>query len=225
MRGLVVKRRLASKSEGPSLEPGKAFRLNARGGWDVTDVPPDAIRKSKFSGYLQIEGIDSAVFDGPDGVSWAQRVPPAGLNVSSRLIASALRIAGPMSGTWVPPSLEEEDEALVRLADEEGLDMPSLLRAARSAKMRALSESDWRRLERTDSYGVDSVSDATHIAESYGRDVDSVIRGFAQGASIPAPVVLERPDGSITLVCGNARLMAARALGLSPQVLWVTSPL
>lgn len=211
------------KADGPSLEPGNAFRLNAGGGWDIMKLPPDVADEAEFSGYLTIRGVNSAVFETPDGEQWAQRTPPAGLNVSARVMCAAMRIAE-TSVSWVSPSLEEEEEELVRLADEEGLDMPSLLREAHRAKLRALKDSDWQRLEGTDSYDVSSVNEATHIAEGYGRDVDSVIQGMVQGAGIPAPIVLERTDGSLTLVSGNARLMAARALGLSPQVLWVTAP-
>lgn len=212
------------KADRPSLEPGNAFRLNTRGGWDVKPLPPEVIKKAEFSGYLTIDGVKSVVFVTPDGEQWAQRTPPSGMNVASRLLVAAARISGAPSVSWVPPSLDEEEEELVRMADEEGYDMPSLLRAAHGAKMRALSESDWQRLEGTDSYSISSVNEATHIAEGYGRDVDSVIQGMVDGSGIPAPIILERADGSITLVSGNARLMAARALGLTPHVLWVTSP-
>jgi len=208
----------------PILTPGIGFHLQPDGSWDPEEIPEDVLEDAKFSGYLTIDGIKSSVFETRSKAQWAQKTPPAGLNVSTRLLVAAFHIAGVPSVSWVPPSLDEEEEELVRLADEEGLEMPSLLQEAHSAKMRPLSESDWQRLEGTDSFGISSVNEATDIAEGYGRDVDSVIQGMVQGAGIPAPIILERSDGSITLVSGNARLMAARALGLTPRVLWVIAP-
>lgn len=215
----------SSKLNGPSLEPGHAFRLNAEGQWDIMKVPPDVIKEAKFSGFLLIKGVESSVFEGPDGTQWAQKTPPSGLNISTRLVRVAMKIAGIVpSFRWVSPDLEEEEKELAMIADEEGLSMPDLWSAAHAAKLRSLSDMDWQRLEGTDSYGMESINEATHVAEGYGRDADSVIKGMVGGAGIPAPIVLEKPDGSLRLVSGNARLMAARALGLTPDVLWIVSP-
>jgi len=59
------------KADGPSLEPGNAFRLNAEGEWDVMKVPSSVISKAEFSGYLTIEGFKTAVFETPEGEQWA----------------------------------------------------------------------------------------------------------------------------------------------------------
>lgn len=59
----------------PELVPGFGFHLEGDGFWDVQEIPKDVISKAKFSGYLEIEGFDSAVFDMPDGDQWAQKEP------------------------------------------------------------------------------------------------------------------------------------------------------
>jgi hypothetical protein len=86
-----------------------------------------------------------------------------------------------------------------------------------------LTDSDWARLENTDSYNTENLTQASKAASSYGRDIDSVMKGFQTGNSMKMPVVLERPDNTITLVGGNTRLMAARVLGIQPTVLWISS--
>ena len=207
----------------PSLTPGVGFHLQPDGSWKAEKIPSKVISEAKFSGFLEIEGVKSSVFETKSKDQWAQKTPPAGLNISSKLLRVAARIAG-VSVKWTPPSLEEEEEELTRVADEEGLDMPALFAAAHAAKLRPLTNIDWQRLENTDSYGIQSVNEATDIAEGYGKDVDSIIGGMVHGAGIPAAIILERADGSITLVAGNARLMAAKALGQTPDVLWITAP-
>lgn len=210
--------------KGPRLEPGYGFRLNPKGTWDVSKIPDNVLKDANFSGFLTIRGQKCSVFEDEDEVQWAQKTPSSGLNVSSSLVRSAFRVAGSPSARWISPGLDEEQEDMAFVADEEGYDMPSLFEAAGSAKMRALSDADWGRLEGSSSFDVQSVGDAAGIAKSYGRDVDSIMQGIAQGAGIPAPIVLERSDGSIRLVSGNARLMAAKVLGIQPEVLWIRAP-
>ena len=124
---------------------------------------------------------------------------------------------------WVKPSIDDELPELERISSEEGFDLEHLKMAFASAIPKNLSEEDWSRLANSDSYGVESISQAESLAKGYGRDLASLIRGFQAGSSMKMPVVLELDDGTITLVGGNTRLMAARVLNISPKVLWVST--
>ena len=124
---------------------------------------------------------------------------------------------------WVKPSLTDEISELERVSSDEGIDLEALKMAFAASKPVILTDSDWARLENTDSYNTENLTQASKAASSYGRDIDSVMKGFQTGNSMKMPVVLERPDNTITLVGGNTRLMAARVLGIQPTVLWISS--
>ena len=126
--------------------------------------------------------------------------------------------------TWISPNLSEESGDLQRIAFQEHLEPSALLHQAESAPLRSLDDRDWQRLEGTSSFDVGTLDSAASMAETYGRDFERIVSGMNSGAEIPAPIVLERQDGSIVLVSGNARLMAARAVGIIPEVLWVRAP-
>lgn len=55
------------------LTPGYGFHLEGDGYWDVQEIPSSVISNAEFSGYLKINGYNSAVFEMKDGDQWAQK--------------------------------------------------------------------------------------------------------------------------------------------------------
>lgn len=190
----------------PKLSPGPGFWLGPDGKWVVKDIPHSVLDSAQFSGTLNVLGYRCSVFDA-EGGSWAQKS------------AGTPKAAASM---WKRPLLEDEAAELDRVSRDDSLDVEELRDAFKRAELRTLSDADWQRLENTDSYDVSSLDEVRQIAETYGRDVETILQGLGDGTPMPAPAVLERPDGSLTLVGGNTRLMAARALKLSPKVLWMS---
>jgi len=123
---------------------------------------------------------------------------------------------------WVKPELSDEIGELERVSSEEGLNLELLKSSFASADPVALTEEDWYRLENTDSYDVKSLTQANGLANINDRDISSILKGLKSDSPMKMPVILERSDGSITLVGGNTRLMASRASGITPTVLWIS---
>lgn len=191
-------------SASAKLTPGYGFHLEPNGQWKVRAIPEDVVDNAVESGHLTIQGFRSTVFEAPDGDQWAQK---------TTVTASSI---------WTRPLLDDELAELERFSDSEKLDPIELKQKFSEAKLRTLRDFDWARLEGTESYQIGSLDAARADAERNDRDVESILEALGSGQSMPAPVVLERSDGSIVLVDGNARLVASRALNLYPQVLWVT---
>lgn len=191
----------------PVLQPGAAFKLGPDGKWKVAELPEEVAATATFSGTLNVLGFRCSVFDAEDGSQWAQK------SIGTPKSASSV---------WKRPLLEDESAELDRVAKDDSLDVSNLQDAFKRGELRTLSDADWQRMENTDSHDISSIEDARAIAETYGRDIESILQGLGDGTPMPAPVVLERADGSLTLVGGNTRLMAARALKLSPKVLWMS---
>jgi len=59
------------------------------------------------------------------------------------------------------------------------------------------------------------------IAKLYDKDATKIVQGLRSDDPMPAPIVLEREDGTVTLVAGNTRLCAARAMNVRPRVVYV----
>jgi hypothetical protein len=94
--------------------------------------------------------------------------------------------------------------------------------AYRNGKFMKLSDAFWRRLENTDSFKVKTMKDiekfiTTNSGDSGARDIYEVIKEIVSGVC-RAPIVMKK-DSKYTLVAGNARLMAARLLGIRPDVI------
>jgi len=125
------------------------------------------------------------------------------------------------SSQWAMPSWSEEREEFERVAASDGLDVRKLRAAFDRGRLIPLSDADWSRLENTDSGpGLTSVA-ARRLALEYERDLDSMMDAMRDGEQLPAPIVLQKHDGSLTLVAGNTRLMVARLLGVRPTVLFI----
>lgn len=122
---------------------------------------------------------------------------------------------------WHKPNLEEEYNELKRVADEENISIKQLVAAANVSDVSPLTDSDWDRLENTDSNQSLSLKKFRAIAKQYNRDSVSIENALRKNVSLPAPIVLHRQEKNPTLVSGNTRLMAAKALGIKPYVLHV----
>lgn len=210
-RVITAKSRTDPAVGAPRLTPGAGFKLQPSGQWKAEEIPQGVLKDAKVSGVLVIEGFRCVVFEMPDGEMWAQK-------------DSSHRASNVSPFTWISPDLSEEKGDLQRVALQEHLEPGALLRQAQSASILPLSDKDWQRLEGTSSFDVGTLDSAASLVETYGRDFERIVRGMNSGAEIPTPIVLERQDGSIVLVSGDARLMAARASGIVPEVLWVRAP-
>ena len=86
-----------------------------------------------------------------------------------------------------------------------------------------LPDNIWSQLQNTDSYSipVGGFDQAKALADEYERDIGAIISMIQSNAPLPPPQILRRPDGQYTLIGGNTRLMAFRALGIQPKVLVV----
>jgi len=126
------------------------------------------------------------------------------------------------SPNWVKPNIDDEMGELERIVTEEGIEIESLISAFASAKPVVLSDDIWVRLQNSDSYKIKSLDQANKLSKRYNRDIHSVVDGFKLGRPMKMPVVLELGDGTVTLVGGNTRLMASRAMGIVPTVLWLS---
>lgn len=123
------------------------------------------------------------------------------------------------SANWVRPDISREIEELERVASEEGVSKEELEKASLNGKLEQLSDAEWKSLENTDSWATTSRSDGRSQSTKYDRDIEKIFAGMKHGQPIPAPIIFTRDDGSSTLVAGNTRLMAARALRQRPMIL------
>jgi hypothetical protein len=122
---------------------------------------------------------------------------------------------------WHRPDVDEEHDEIVQQARSLKLDPDHLKSAVTHGKLGPLSRRHWSKLDNSDSWHTKSVESARARAETYGRDIDSVMDALHQGHPLPAPMVLHRKGERPYLIGGNTRLMAARALGVRPHVIHV----
>jgi hypothetical protein len=119
---------------------------------------------------------------------------------------------------FVVPLLSKEESELRRTADEENLNYNRLLQAYQLGSLETLSEHDWKRMKNTESWDTTSLQKVKKVADSYGRDWNSLIKAFKQNKVIEAPIVLYRKGEAPYLVAGNTRLMCMRAMQIRPQI-------
>lgn len=86
----------------------------------------------------------------------------------------------------------------------------------------SLVDSDWRKLENTDSFETDTMQEvyAALKRNNAPRDVDRILRQYVSG-SVSCPIVIKFGDGRLELVGGNTRLMIARVLQIQPKIILV----
>ena len=129
-----------------------------------------------------------------------------------------------------PDVLHEQGE-IERVAGEFAGENPHIflakfLECSKNKQLTTLDEHMWSKLENTDSYNIqvggwDVV--AQHAVEGHAenpRDWKSLKQRIESAEMLDAPIVCQKGD-RLHLVSGNTRLMVARALGKSPQVLLV----
>ena len=212
-----------------TLTPGAAFHLTETGQWETRIIPNHILRRAIPSGTLMIHGYKCTVFDDPVEMGqWAQRSNdyPGLVDSDEAETSIASRIASvyeeSVAPVWTKPKWEDEAAEFARVARDEDIPIEKFRSAFKAGRLQEMSDDDWRRLENTDSYDVTSRHDAVSIAGAYGRDAMSVFDAIDSGDPIPAAIVLERPDRTLTLVGGNTRLMAARGTGAETvTVFWV----
>ena len=86
----------------------------------------------------------------------------------------------------------------------------------------SLVDSDWRKLENTDSFETDTMQEvyAALKRNNAPRDVDRILRQYVSGI-VSCPIVIKFEDGRLELVGGNTRLMIARVLQIQPKIILV----
>lgn len=122
---------------------------------------------------------------------------------------------------WAPPDIGEERDEIERSAQDLSVPLDDLIDAIGAAKLGPLSTSEWSSMRNTDSWETDDESKARALADEYERDIDRLFDALDSGKQLPAPIVIFPKGHDPYLVGGNTRLMAARARGLTPQVLRV----
>lgn len=120
--------------------------------------------------------------------------------------------------SWYKTPMPQEHDEFMRVSKDENIPMAALTNAYATAQLVDLTDDVWSSLENTDSWEVSDEQRARQLAKRYGKDLSPIIAGLKGNSRLPAPIVLQRQDGSMTLVGGNTRLMAARALGITPKV-------
>jgi hypothetical protein len=90
------------------------------------------------------------------------------------------------------------------------------------ARKVSIIDSDWRRLENTDSFGTNTMEEVyTALKRNNApRDVDRILRQYVSG-NVSCPIVMKFSDNRLVLVAGNTRLMIARVLKIKPKIILV----
>src|SRR3989344_8451423 len=133
--------------------------------------------------------------------------------------------------SFVYPDVEVERGEIERVASEFAgedslLFTNRFIEKAKNTSLTTMSKEKWRMLENTDSFDIQSGDWETveHHAvaghSSAPRDWQKLKEKMEKGVSLDAPIICQK-GGRLHLVSGNARLMVAKALGNSPQVLLV----
>lgn len=121
------------------------------------------------------------------------------------------------------PDLNEEYEEIAERGSDLNLPVNQLLTALQNGKLELLDDTTWKQLQNTDSWRITTLNSAKIKAQEYGKDINSIIKGFYDG-QIPAPMIIKRAGQLPYLIGGNTRLMAARALKIRPKVLIANLP-
>ncbi len=191
------------------LSSGAGYFLNDDGEWEIKNIPNDVLKNSKYSGYLTINGVKCSVFDSHDGKQWAQKTID--------------KVSSKVASVWNRPLLDEEKSDLLKLSESEGVDLNKLIEEFKSARMVSLGDETWSRLENTNSFNIKNIESARKVSKLSGDDVEPILQSLGNETSLPAPIVYQRDDGSVVLVCGNARLIAAKAMKITPKVIFMSN--
>lgn len=120
---------------------------------------------------------------------------------------------------WLMPDLEWEQEEIADRAKDLGMEPADLEFALDEGQIVELDDETWEAMENTDSFEIESFSEAIHLAHVYRKNYRFVLNAYIEREPVPMPLVVTRKDGTPYLVAGNTRLMFARVLGIRPKVL------
>lgn len=142
------------------------------------------------------------------------------MNLMKVALASIIKTSASIH--WEKPSFNDEAEEFQRVSEEEDIPLDDLFEAFKEAKPIDLSDNYWSKLKNTDSFEIDNMEQADELAESYNRDLNSIVDAIVKNKSLPMPIILQMESGDMTLISGNTRLMVCRASDIIPKVLLVT---
>ena len=83
-----------------------------------------------------------------------------------------------------------------------------------------LSNTDWSTMANTDSYSTTTVEQMQKALEDNNapRDIGRIFTQYAS-LKVSCPIAIRLEDGTLELIAGNTRLMAAKVLGITPKII------
>ena len=129
---------------------------------------------------------------------------------------------------WERPSIDDERDAIESVETEYDMEIGSIVNAFPNGNMRMLPDSIWQSLQNTDSTKTESFYDLVQVIQkqqkkdpSYDKDWKGLRDVYSDDIKkMKAPIVVKH-KGDYILVSGNARLMVAKAMKISPFVFLV----
>jgi hypothetical protein len=85
---------------------------------------------------------------------------------------------------------------------------------------KSLSNNDWRNMTNTDSYYTNTIEkmEQALLDNNAPRDIGRIFTQYAN-LKVSCPIALRLEDGTLELIAGNTRLMAAKVLGITPKII------
>jgi hypothetical protein len=125
------------------------------------------------------------------------------------------------------PSLDFEMDELKRTSETLNIDFEELVKKFNESELSPLSDSDWQKMQNTDSYKIKSINSLMKLLKKYGRDANRLINIFnkiANEKKIEAPMVLYMKNKKPYLIDpyligGNTRLSVIKILSLKNKKL------
>lgn len=126
---------------------------------------------------------------------------------------------------WEIPSLNDEEDSIRSAAEEFELSVKEIIAKFPTGQLRLLPKKVWETLQNTDSTNTYSFYDVVNVIQkhqkkdpSYEKDWQDIKDGYKDDfKKMDAPIVIKRGKDYI-LLAGNARLMVAKAMGITPFV-------
>ena len=136
-----------------------------------------------------------------------------------------------MQINWKRVAYNDEAEEFERTAEEFTQDKAELKTnikflqtGYKIAKVKSLSDSDWKKMQNTDSYSTKTLESVQKAIKKNGepRNITTIINEFMSSA-VRIPICIKLGDGVLYLVAGNTRLMVARMLDILPKVVIINT--
>lgn len=120
---------------------------------------------------------------------------------------------------FIKPTLDREFDKLEKLQIEKLIDIKKLVHAfLEKGSLEILTEDEWKTLENSESFGINSYDEVVALSQEYGKDLINIERVFTEGGKLEAPSILYFEEQNPYLVSGDTRLMYMRAIGIDPIV-------